>query len=420
MNIAGSSYGLVFALFTLMKKIIIIAFSMLLLSACVKEEQEQNTDSQIIDLLNQNKSDEALVKINEALKTNNSDEILYLKASALSMSAGVDIYALFPLLKIKVFDVAISQWSENREFQKKAQSQRVDIGINNSDIGKEKDPADKKEYVPLNTENLKFYFSPSTPYGYENNSHCDINISASLISDVYSDRSIFTSYRSDSQAVCKSFVDKNYAFLDETFPMPDELLNKIKSALSDEHHSYWLTRRNKANQNNSYMKALGTFWTLIDMIPVVSKIPKISTDGFKKLEEAQAILSKIKESRSQRGDELGQKTRKQLMMISALKIVAHIQNSFDLDDIKSPVDLLCKSRDNAAEELMASEKDALYLLSTIEDKEIIDKNKAMFEEIQTKYQDIMDEEVQNTELRDIRLEKFRQALIKQKEANCDN
>lgn len=410
-------YGLQLALIIIMKNLTIMAFAMLLLSSCVKEEQQQNTDSQIIELLNQNKSEEALVQINEALKTNNSDELLYLKASALSMNAGVDIYALFPLLKVKIFDVAISQWSENREFQKKAQSQRLDIGSNNSDS--EKDTDDKKAYVPLNVENLKFYFSPSIINGFaNNNNYCEIGFSASLTYDVYSDRSVFATFRSESEEICNSFEKNNYLILDEKFPIPSDLLNTIKSALSNEHRQNWLSRKSKANKNNSYMKALGTFWTLIDMIPIVSKIPKISTDGFKKLEEAQAILAKIKESRSQSGDELGQKTRKQLMMISALKIVAHVQNSFDLDNIKSPVDLLCKSRDNTAEELMASEKDALYLLSTVEDKELINKNKAMFEEIHNNYLATMEEESKNPELRDARLEKFKDTILKQKEANC--
>lgn len=410
------SFGLHLALSILMKKFTIMAFAMLLLSSCVKEEQQQNTDSQIIELLNQNKSEEALTQINEALKTNNSDELLYLKASALSMNAGVDIYALFPLLKINIFSVAISQWSENREFQKKAQSQRLDIG---SDIGKEKNHDEKQDYVPLNLENLKFYFSPSVINGFENTTtHCEIGISGSLTSDVYSERGIFITYRSESEDICKSLEEKNLALLSENFPMPLDFINKIKSAFSDEHRQNWLVRKNKVTQNNSYMKALGTFWTLIDMIPTISKIPKISTDGFKKLEEAQFILSKIKESRSQSGDELGQKTRKQLMMISALKIVVHIQNSFDLDNIKSPIDLLCKSRDNTADELMASEKDALYLLSTVEDKEIINKNKAMFEDIQTNYLNIMENEALNPEIRDARLENLRLSLVKQKNANC--
>lgn len=409
-------YGLLLAFITLMKKLIIIAFAMLLLSSCVKEEQQQNTDSQIIELLNQNKSEEALIQINEALKTNNSDELLYLKASALSMNAGVDIYALFPLLKVNIFNVAISQWSENREFQKKAQSQRLDIG---SDAGKEKDSDEKKPYVPLNVENLKFYFSPSIIRSFDDtNTHCEIGISGSLTYDVYSERAVFITYRSESEDVCKSLEEKSFTVLNETFPMPSDFLDKIRPAFSDEHRQNWLTRKNKVDQSAHYMKALGTFWTLIDMIPTVSKIPKISIDGFKKLEEAQAILAKIRESRSQSGDELGQKTRKQLMMISALKIVAHVQNSFDLDDIKNPLDLLCKSRDNAADELMASDKDVLYLLSTVEDKELINKNKAMFEEIQTNYLGILENEAQNPELRDVRLEKFRQILIKQKEANC--
>lgn len=410
------THGLLLALITIMKKLTIIAFAMLLLSSCVKEEQEKNTDAQIIELLNQNKSEEALIQINEALKTNNSDELLYLKASALSMNAGVDIYALFPLLKVNIFNVAISQWSENREFQKKAQSTRLDIG---SDVGKEKDPDEKQAYVPLNVENLKFYFSPSIINGFANsNSYCEIGIAASLTNDVYSERGVFTTYRSESEDVCKSLEEKNYSILTEAFPIPLDLINKIKSAFSDEHRQHWLTRKNKAHQNDSYVKALGTFWTLIDMIPTVSKIPKISTDGFKKLEEAQAILAKIRESRSQSGDELGQKTRKQLMMISALKIVAHVQNSFDLDSIKSPLDLLCKSRDNTADELMASDKDVLYLLSTVEDKELINKNKAMFEDIQSNYLNILENETQNPELRDARLESFRQILIKQKEAHC--
>ena len=95
---------------------LIIILSIFVLQSCIKKEQKVTEEAKVIQLLNQSDADAALVKINALLKSDpNNENLLYLKASAISMIAGIDVYRLFPILKAKIFDVAITQWADKRE-----------------------------------------------------------------------------------------------------------------------------------------------------------------------------------------------------------------------------------------------------------------------------------------------------------------
>jgi hypothetical protein len=405
-----------------MKNILVIILAVFVCSSCIKKEQQQNNESKILDLLNQNKSEEALDKINAELVTNSSDEMLYLKASALSMKAGIDIYALFPLLKIKIFDVAIAQWSQNREFQKRADAKKINIGIDPEDIKKEKNDL-KKDYVPLKMEDIQYEaaLSLAKPFNDETQ-FCGVNIRADKNLEAYSANRVYLTYRLYKKDHCEELMDKGSASefkLSENDSFYYELDALIKVSISEQHRMRWMERKAVVKKKTSYLKALGTFWTLIDMVPMVSKIPRISMEGFKSLEEAQEILLKIRENRkSNKKDELNQKARKQLMMLSALKIVAHLQNSFDLQDIKSPIDFICKSNDQAASEFVASAKDAFFLVDSIEDPEIREKNKQMFEDINTNSKSLKSD-LENPVKKEEHVQSLARELLRSKKANCE-
>lgn len=385
--------------------------SMMLFTSCIKQEQKQNAEGEIVDLLNQNKSDEAISKIDEAMKTNPSDELYYLKASSLSMKAGIDIYALFPLLKVKIFDVAISQWSQNREFQKKINAQRSDMGLNADDVPGAADIKDS--YKPMDITKLKYIILSkwlNSQYD-QSRGYCEVSITASNKAKI-SENYIWINYRLESEELCKEVWNK------QTLEITPEIDEAIKKEFVEADKRDWFVRKKKANEKQTYVKVLGTFWTVVDMIPMLVKIPKISTEGFQQLVEAQKLLITIKQNHPEKTDELGIKAKKQLMMLSALKIVGRLQNALVFNDIKSPTDLVCKSNERAAEELIMSEQDALYLISAIDDPEILKKNQELFDNVKKTYSTLVQEQEDHPEIKDARIQQFGEEITKYKEANC--
>lgn len=401
-----------------MKNALILILIIMLTSACIKQEQKQNNEGQIVNLLNHNQTDDALIKINKELSVNKTDELLYLKASTLSMRAGVDIYALFPLLKVKIFDIAISQWSQNREFQRKADAQRTHIGFNEEDIEGQNPKNGNSEYKPLSGHELDYKILSVWDAGSfgENQDYCAIQLNVETQFQEPADQNLWPYIKVESYEYCKEMRKTQVSL--ETFkvtPLVDKL---IRDELQNINRGSWFKKRNKVIQADNYVKILGSFWTIIDMLPMISKIPKVSSEGFKNLEEAQEILLQIRNGNLEKGNELGEKSRKQLMMISSLKIVAHMQNAFDLSKVQTPTDLFCNSNDRAAEELIESEKDALYLVTAIDDPEIVAKNKLLFEDIKNNYGAIIQEENDHPEYKDHRILKLRLALEAQRKAAC--
>ena len=398
------------------KKFIIVTLITCLTISCIKKEQKQNIEGQIIELINQNKIDEALLKIDEQLKIKKTDDLLYLKASSLSMKAGIDIYALFPLLKIKIFDFAISQWSQNREFQKKAMAQKMSIGISNEDIDDKinSDLNNSENYVPVDKDSIKYLIEGQ--YLQETYSKDKLFCTVELIvnrTDIIKEMYAYNIVKIDSEDECLKIQAGS------KLNISPETEDKIRESLVVEDYRQWFIRKKDQNRKSSYLKLMGTFSTLIDMIPMISKIPKINISGFSNLDEAQAIPSDIRSRLKNTEDELSEKVRKQLMMISALKIVSHIKNAFDFDKIKSPMDFICASNDEAAEEIIATQKDVLYLVNTINDQELINKNKELFEELKIKFEKLLNLENKNPELKFLRIKKLSEEFLRSKIENCE-
>ena len=402
-----------------MKILTLILLTLLVCTSCLKKEQTPNEESKIVDLLNKNESSNALEKINNELNNHKTDELLYLKASALSMNAGIDVYALFPLLKVKIFDVAISEWSQNREFQKRNDAQRSTIGINNQDVENQgKISKDEIKQPPkLTPEQLEYnqmelnYISPYTQAAQ----FCSLEIIVFLLTPppTMNNYGTYGNIQIKNEDTCKK-VESNHSISKEDIDRANDQI--IKNTIQSSYQSSWNYHQRDINKKNTYVKILGSFWTVIDLLPMITKIPKVSADGFNKLSEAQELLLQIKIDHNK--DEIGEKARKQLLMLSALKIVAHVQNAFDLSMIKNPMDFVCATNDQSANELVDSEKDALYIVNSIEDPEILNKNKDLFDEIKAKYSLIVQEDEDHPEKKDLRIQKLKHDLDMSKLTDC--
>ena len=92
---------------------------------------------------------------------------------------------------------------------------------------------------------------------------------------------------------------------------------------------------------------------------------------------------------------------------------------FDFDKIKSPMDFICASNDVAAEEIIAAQKDVLYLVNTINDQELINKNKELFEELKIKFEKLLNLENKNPELKFLRIKRLSEEFLRSKKENCE-
>ncbi|MGZ6464905.1 MAG: hypothetical protein ACXWSC_18425, partial [Bdellovibrionota bacterium] len=95
-------------------------------AGCARKDQAGNqTDekSEIVAALNKGDVNGALARIDSALATHPDDvELQYFKAQALSSKSEIDVYSLFPVLKIKLFEVAMTEWQSYQKYKALSES----------------------------------------------------------------------------------------------------------------------------------------------------------------------------------------------------------------------------------------------------------------------------------------------------------
>ncbi len=394
--------------------------------SCVKKEQKVSDSGQVIKLLNNSQSEQALDEVNALLKNDpHNEELLYLKASALSMSAGVDVYKLFPILKVKIFDVAMSQWSDHREFEKKMNSRRT--------MGKDEEvKEDSKEgrvYKELNPESIKFkikdfYVQKSYESNKENIFHLWIYFETSANVKDRDFGYVYIEFDKVKDQIYDLFEFKenpNYSRSlkpEYTFNHP-LLRNLIIASVEKQHRDDWFDREKKRKKNETDLKMLQGLWSVLDMIPLIKKIPKIDVNGFKKLEEAQDILFNLHKKNIYSKNEIFQKSRKQMMMISALKLIARFQVGIDFDKLNDPSDFYCATNDSLPEQLVEARKDIQFILNGIEDPAIREKNKELFNEIEVNLKKRGEEIDGDPDLKAHTIKAFKKSLEKSRFENCN-
>ena len=377
----------------------ILFLSISLFQGCIKKEQKITDEGQIMKMLNESDGEAALIKINALLATDpNNKELLYLKASALSMNAGVDVYKLFPLLKAKIFNVAITQWSEQRQFEKRINERRE------GDISTGSEDGQELKYKPLDPKTIEFEFQ----YAYafvDDREHqkpdakvlIEIIVKSKQLSN--SPHDLFTLifettleniYIKAFKKVINEGNDYYFEVLDKSAPTTTLLNDLIVTLIEKEHFHIWEEKYKKIQSKQNQVNAIRALWSITDMIPLIKEIPKIDKKALSRLEEAQKILIELIQQNSLNKDESYDKYRKQLMMISALKLISRFQDGFDLTNVKSPYDLICQNNSQTAEILLDTHEDLLLILQGVEDEKIKEKNDAIFKEVETELKDLND------------------------------
>jgi hypothetical protein len=328
--------------------------------SCAKHDpskEEENQHSSIIEALNQEDHELALSLIRSSLKNNPDDlELQYLKAQAYSLKANIDIYALFPVVKMKLFDVAIDEWSDMDKFEKRNKDKNNLTAFGEGDISQIEylENVHKKEIEEIKVEDIKFTVEVENAYNYtytdfDGNKNVPVVscssyiifesslflkgkkhtmysnktyplIAAKSAEDTCEENSKLTlnEYREEDNLVWKRTI-KYYALL-----FLEEKINKLKERKNSER----------------YIKAA---LALFDSIPIIRNIPDINNENSDHIFTALTILENLRIKLGQ-NTRIGKNSRQHMSLLSGFLILGSLKDSLYLDKINEPGDIMCQSK----------------------------------------------------------------------------
>jgi hypothetical protein len=394
-----------------MQRVLVLFIISFLGISCIKKEQKVSGSGEVIKLLNDSQSDDALSQVNKLLeKDPENEELLYLKASALSMSAGVDVYKLFPILKMQIFDVAMNQWGAHREFEKKAKNRRN--GVQDDTKLSKEDEKNIRTYKEPKRSQIKYTIDYSYIYSTNmiNNNPTSFSYSLTYSTNLR-DSGYYIQGNADINDPVVQMFDLNTRQLKKEYVENDSFFReKILDAILAAHKEGWERREQKRLQTQKEVKAAQAAWSILDMLPLIKTIPQIDKDQFTKLEEAQSILTALFKKNLETKNEVYLKSKKQLMMLSSLKLIGRFQSSIDLENINSPTDFICNTNESFAEQIYDGRKDVGLILYGLEDDGLKEKNKDIFEDLKARIERTNNNEEKNSEYREETIQEINNSL----------
>lgn len=350
-------------------------------------DSEQSYE-QIINALNVGNHEEALSIIEtKQAEGSNQVELEYWKAQAFSQRAGVDVYSLFPLMKMKLFDVAISEWGEVNE-----QADRTRSRLNTTFFGVQS--VGNKEELSKQIEELKKTDPTMIEYtlgSFDNyDHHSDYGASCFRTYSIKSKH--FPDPKSDSLKLEWSSYMEPSANCDDAFA---EYLKDISDSLKLRVRSNAIALFEKKirnidsrTDNQRYLKAA---LSLYESVPVMREIPSFDDMKLIDVYNALAELRKVR-VRTKSAERLGRNSQQQMGMLSAFLIAGSIKKSINLDEVKEPFDLVCKTRAEVLVENYPHFRNGLvYLLESVKGTDFEKKNLENIEKLRLQIDQTPDE-----------------------------
>ena len=140
----------------------------------------------------------------------------------------------------------------------------------------------------------------------------------------------------------------------------------IGTLIEQKHLEEWNKRHKEIKARENQLKIFRTIYALSDA-SIIKAIPKLSADSFFILEQAQDILVTIAHNNKSSKNEIYQKSRKQVLIFSALRIFFRLQKAFKMEDVSSPYDLICHNDSKTAQILIENEKDIKLIIEGMKD-----------------------------------------------------
>jgi hypothetical protein len=328
--------------------LLLFLFIALFSQGCSKYNKDSHLpdpqQAEIFNLLNRSEYSLALQKIELMIEASpESGELYYYKAQAIAGLAGVDIYSLLPILKTKMFDYAIADWSRLNEFSRKRE-QFTEIVIDNDPLN-----ADGEEYlslekasllplqdIPVQIKILETHFYPYQSASDSNN--CFLNIQITItdliaIEPVYFFIALYSSpdnYSDNQENPCQQEAEQL-----RTHPT-DEMRLLAKNAMLKAIEK----RDQKIEDAQDVQATLRFLIAFYDNIPLLQQAPSLTP---KKADDILLAMDSLLLSidTKQTHPELITKAEQHHSLLSAQLVIAVLKELINLDNIEQPKDLIC-------------------------------------------------------------------------------
>lgn len=317
-----------------------------ILASCggVRDEQEStslNYKSEIVYSLNQKDIDGSLVLIEKAMLDNPNDhELKYYLAQAYSLKGNVDIYSLFPIVKMKLFEVAINEWGTVNAH---TDSSRRDIeGTVLGDEGNFSSQAvveleeQLKEIEEINPEKIELNVERKNQFRHEwtDYAYCsftivfsskDLPIKKNLEREFYSSNTVINE-------TCDEFWNSDVDY--------DE--RQIKFELKSFAYQQIRKRIKKIKENKTSQKYIKAAFALFESVPVIKKAPELDLSKISYIDDSIKILNELRLS-DNLSHRIKNNSSSQLGLLGGFLILGSLKSSVDFDKVNEPIDIACNA-----------------------------------------------------------------------------
>jgi len=357
--------------------VIVLAFLVLPLSfvSCNKDSGVESGSSDgdgkfaIMEALNDSDPDRAISLIDEQEASNPSDlEFNYFRGQAYALKAGVDIYSLFPIVKMKLFEVAMTEWNS---IQKYSKSSRASVGavIAGDDLGGQKAIEKIKEQIEKikNTppENVKYeyeltYLSPYISNNDDSGGDVDDGSNGGDVaaSDDQETSYTYYGYCSGTVKIKTNLIPEGASFQDDfgfeldrrrdCIKQIEERYKKLDPQLvKDMALAYYAARIDKIQGQSTTQKAVKGVLSLFESADVIRKLPSqehVDLEYINKALDTLSLLYKDKKLSAR----LKQNSVKHVGLLAGFLMLSALKASIDFDKVEEPYDMICKIRPEVA------------------------------------------------------------------------
>lgn len=361
-----------------------------LIVSCGKATQSELTESeqdyqQIINALNVGNHDQALDVIEAKQAEGKTEvELEYWKAQAYSLRAGVDVYSLFPLMRMKLFDVAISEWGDVNEQASRARSQLNTTFFGAQSEGNKKDLTGKLEQLKkISIKSVEYELGNVDRYDHHSDtqSWC-LRFFAIKSKHFPSEKDSFTmEWSAQGEVSCEEDFKQ---YLENSKPIIQQKVKAVAISLYEEK----IKSIDRRNDNQQYLKAA---LSLYESVPVIREIPNFDE---LKLEDIYNALRELKSVRTRTTLEqrLGRNSQQQMGMLAAFLIAGSIKKSINLEAVEEPFDMVCQAKPEVLVENYPHFRNGLlYLLESIKGTVFEKKNLENIEKLKLQVNQSPDE-----------------------------
>jgi len=313
---------------------IIPIMALLILISCGKKEESQDValEAQIVAALNLKDIPKAEALIDQGLANSPEEsKLLYYKAQLYSLKANIDIYSLFPIVKMELFEFAITEWDSIDEYGDHMRSTSQDIVVGKASSESEKEIERKlAEIQSMSDDQITYNFKIDVKDHQENEGYDDYcYISGQLYSNIFPEGHFEweSNHIYGEGDVCKQLLDNYYTFL-----------NKKDYLKSIAHTRYRKELKKKKNRKSS-SRVVKALMSVYQSLNVIKNIPELDEYKFQQVSAALNLLKRAKVNNT----EINKNAHKHQAMLAGYLVLGSLRNSIDLENVKDPTDIICKA-----------------------------------------------------------------------------